>query len=236
MSTTISNYDGSIVTVPQQVVRPGSVEEIQAIMQQEDRYPSPVRAMGSFHSLTPCASSSGTVVSMAGLKKIVKIDPEALTFTAEAGLQLIEGAEELRRHGLQFVLNIEIGNMTIGAAACCQSKDSLDGVEFGQVNSYVTGGQVGEPFGRARRGIRRHEPRAHAADSSQLRPRRHRLRGDLQGQTLGDRPVRLPRARRGLADTGHRVGGDRVQSEHRVLDRRSARRHSNAQSRHRIET
>jgi len=37
-------------------------------MRQPDRYPSPVRAMGSFHSLTPCASSSGTVVSLLGLK------------------------------------------------------------------------------------------------------------------------------------------------------------------------
>jgi hypothetical protein len=34
--------------------------------------------------------------------------------------------------------NIEIGNMTLGAAACCHSKDALDGIEFGQMNSYVT--------------------------------------------------------------------------------------------------
>jgi hypothetical protein len=34
--------------------------------------------------------------------------------------------------------NIEIGNMTLGAAACCYSKDALDCIEFGQVSSYVT--------------------------------------------------------------------------------------------------
>jgi len=139
MSTTITNYDGSIVTVPQQFVRPESVEEIQAIMRQPDRYPSPVRAMGSFHSLTPCASSSGTVVSLLGLKKVQKIDPQKMTFTAQAGLQLIEAAQILRQQKLQFFLNIEIGNLTLGSAACCQTKDALDGVEFGQVNSYVTG-------------------------------------------------------------------------------------------------
>jgi FAD/FMN-containing dehydrogenase len=50
----------------------------------------------------------------------------------------VEAAEVLRRHQLQFMLNIEIGNMTLGSAACCQTKDSLDGVEYGQVNSYVT--------------------------------------------------------------------------------------------------
>jgi len=147
MTTTISNYDGSIVTVPQVFVRPESVDEIQTIMRQEDRYPSPVRAMGSYHSLTPCASSSGTVVSMTGLKKVVRIDREKMTLTAQAGLQLIEAAEVLRRQDLQFVLNIEIGNMTLGAAACCQSKDSLDGMKFGQVNSYLTGVKWVSPSG-----------------------------------------------------------------------------------------
>src|SRR6185295_6324378 len=147
MSTTLTNYDGSIVTVPQQFVRPESVEEIQAIMRQTDRYPSPVRAMGSFHSLTPCASSSGTIVSLLGLKKVLKIDPQEMTFTAQAGLQMIEAAKVLRQQNLQFILNIEIGNLTLGSAACCQTKDSLDGVEFGQVNSYVTGVKWVSPSG-----------------------------------------------------------------------------------------
>jgi FAD/FMN-containing dehydrogenase len=138
MSTKITNYDGGVVTVPQKVVRPESVEELQAILRDSARFPSPVRAMGSFHSLTPCASSSGTIVSMSGFKKIHQLDPHNMTLTAQAGLQLVEAAEALRRHRLQLMLNIEIGNMTLGSAACCQSKDSLDGVEYGQVNSYVT--------------------------------------------------------------------------------------------------
>src|SRR5438128_10197155 len=139
MSTTITNYDGSIVIAPQQLVRPESVEEIQAILRQRERYPSPVRAVGSFHSLTPCASSPGTMVNMTGLKQVMKIDPQNMTFTAQAGLQMIEAADALRQQNLQFMLNIEIGNMTLGSAACCHTKDSLDGVEFGQVNSYLTG-------------------------------------------------------------------------------------------------
>ncbi len=45
----------------------------------------------------------------------------------------------LREKNVQFMLNIEIGNMTLGSAACCHTKDALDGIEFGQVSSYVTG-------------------------------------------------------------------------------------------------
>jgi FAD/FMN-containing dehydrogenase len=138
VKTHITNYDGSVVTLPQKIVRPESVEELQAIVRDTARFPAPVRAMGSFHSLTPCAASSGTVVSMSGLKKIQNLDAHKMTLTAQAGLQLVEAAEVLRRQQLQFLLNIEIGNLTLGSAACCQTKDSLDGVEYGQVNSYVT--------------------------------------------------------------------------------------------------
>ncbi|PWT80064.1 MAG: hypothetical protein C5B57_12840 [Blastocatellia bacterium] len=147
MGTSLTNYDGSIVVEPQQVVRPETVEEIQAILRHPDRYPSPVRAMGSFHSLTPCAASPGTIVSMERFKNVVKIDTQAMTFTAQAGLQMIEANEILREHNVQFILNIEIGNMTLGSAACCHTKDSLDGVEFGQVNSYVIGAKWVTPAG-----------------------------------------------------------------------------------------
>jgi FAD/FMN-containing dehydrogenase len=139
MSTTIQNYDGSILTTPQELVRPQSVEEIQSILKQRDRYPGPVRAMGSFHSLTPCPSSTGTIVDMRGMDKLLRIDRQTMTFTAQAGMEMIEANRLLRKEKLQFILNIEIGNLTLGSAACCQTKDSLDAVELGQVNSYVTG-------------------------------------------------------------------------------------------------
>ncbi len=138
VSTTITNYDGGITSTPQQHVHPKSVAELQEILRDRQKYPGPVRAMGSNHSLTPCAVSTGTVVSMDGFTKIVKIDAAKKTFTAQAGLQLVDAAAALRKKDLQFMLNIEIGNITLGSAACCQTKDALDGVELGQVNSYVT--------------------------------------------------------------------------------------------------
>ena len=138
MSITITNYDGGIVSTPQQHVHPKSLAELQEILRDRQKYPGPVRALGSNHSLTPCAASSGTVVSMDGFTKIVKIDTAKKTLTAQAGLQLLDAAAALRKKNLQFMLNIEIGNITLGSAACCQTKDALDGVELGQVNSYVT--------------------------------------------------------------------------------------------------
>lgn len=138
MSETFVNYDGSITASPRQLVRPESVEEIQAVLRDPARYPGPVRAVGSYHSLTPCASSDGTMISTARLNRIVSIDPAAMTLTAQGGVQFIEASRALREQGLQFMTNIEIGNMTLGSAACCHTKDGLDGVEYGQVSSYVT--------------------------------------------------------------------------------------------------
>jgi hypothetical protein len=137
MVNQVVNYDGSITASPQQLVYPQSVEEIQSILRDPVGFPSPVRAMGNYHSLTPCASSDGTIVNLSKMAQVVAIDSTNLTFTAQAGMQIIDASKALRAQSLQMMLNIEIGNMTLGSAACCHSKDALDGIEFGQVSSYV---------------------------------------------------------------------------------------------------
>jgi FAD/FMN-containing dehydrogenase len=158
MSNIVSSYDGGVISTPQQLVRPNSLTELQDILKQRQRYPSPLRAMGSFHSLTPCAASPGTIVDMKGLDQVVAIDSSAMTFTAQAGLQMIDAAAALRAHQLQFMLNIEIGNMTVGSAACCHTKDALDGVAFGQVNSYVIGVKWVSPSGTLEEASERTNP------------------------------------------------------------------------------
>jgi len=138
MANLIVNYDGSITTSPQQLVFPQTVQEIQSILKDSATYPSPVRAKGSYHSLTPCASSTGTILDMTHMAQVIEIDTVNNILTAQAGIQVIDASKALREHDLQFMTNIEIGNMTLGAASCCHSKDALDGIQFGQMNSYVT--------------------------------------------------------------------------------------------------
>jgi FAD/FMN-containing dehydrogenase len=90
MSATVVNYDGSITAHPQQLVRPQSVEDLQTILRDVRRYPGPVRAKGSYHSLTPCASSDGTIIDMSGMQDVIAVGQKAMTFTAQAGLQWID--------------------------------------------------------------------------------------------------------------------------------------------------
>jgi hypothetical protein len=139
MANVVVNYDGSITSTPQQLVSPNDVAGIQKILRDTITYPSPVRAKGSYHSLTPCVSSDGTIVDMSAMAQVVQIDKPNNVFTAQAGMQIIDASKALRKQGLQFMTNIEIGNMTLGSAACCHSKDALDGIQYGQFGSYVTG-------------------------------------------------------------------------------------------------
>ena len=57
MSSSITNYDGANVTTPRVHVKPKSIDELQEILRDTNKYSAPVRAMGSNHSLTPCAAS-----------------------------------------------------------------------------------------------------------------------------------------------------------------------------------
>jgi hypothetical protein len=138
MPNTLMNYDGSISSTPREIVSPETVEDIQAVLRNRARFPSPVRAVGSNHSLTPCAATRGTVVDMSRMTKVLDIDTANGTFTAQAGLQVIDASKALREKGVQLHTNIEIGNLTLGAGACCHTKDGLDGIEYGQFSSYAT--------------------------------------------------------------------------------------------------
>ena len=54
---------------------------------------------------------------------------------------------ELQLHSLQFFVNVEIGNLTMGSAACGGTKDASMPGEFGQVASYATNIKMVTPDG-----------------------------------------------------------------------------------------
>lgn len=141
MTVKIQNWKGSISYDAARVEVIHSVEQLVAIVTDPGNYPSPVRARGSQHSTTACiVAESGTVVDMRQMNRIVAIDPDSLTIRMQAGVQHIDAAKALEKQGLQFYVNVELGNLTIGSAACGGTKDasyiSGDQVEYGQVAAY----------------------------------------------------------------------------------------------------
>lgn len=137
MPDTVTNWFGDIVAKPRTLVEATSTEDIVSILQNQSKYPSPVRAFGSNHSTAPCsAADGGTMVRMRGMNKILDITENSVT--VEAGAILIDVAHALQERGLQFYVNTEIGNLSIGSASCAGTKDSSMPGEFGQVSSYCT--------------------------------------------------------------------------------------------------
>ena len=134
----VHNWEGSIRSVPSIVVQAETVEDIVAIVKDSRRFPSPVRAVGSNHSTTRCAvADQGTVLDMTPMNRILEIDPEAKTVTAQAGALYIDVAQELLKHNLQFFVNVELGNLSLGSAACGGTKDASMPGEYGQICSYA---------------------------------------------------------------------------------------------------
>jgi len=142
----VRNWFGDLDWEASVLVEARSVEDVVAVMRDADRCPSPVRGRGSGHSTTICGvADGGTVVDMTQMNRILDIGPD--TVTAEAGALLIDVAKELEQRGLQFYVNIELGNATMGSLACCATKDASMPGEFGQANSYCVAMKMVTPSG-----------------------------------------------------------------------------------------
>lgn len=132
----VTNWFGDLVSHPQVLVEANSAEDIIAVLKNPEKYPSPVRAVGSNHSTAPCGvADGGTLIKMTNMNRILSITGD--TVTAQAGALYIDIAHELEKHQLQFYVNTEIGSLSVGSAACAGTKDAAMPGEYGQVNSYV---------------------------------------------------------------------------------------------------
>ncbi len=115
-------------------------------MQDTERYPSPVRAVGSNHSTTACGTADdGTLIVTRKMDRILDVGTD--TVTVQAGALYIDVNQELRKHGLQMYVNVELGNLTIGSACCGGTKDASMPGEFGQIASYAVGIKMVLPNG-----------------------------------------------------------------------------------------
>ncbi|HUB33424.1 MAG TPA: FAD-binding protein [Bryobacteraceae bacterium] len=146
MPETVTNWFGNITSHPARVVDAASVDDIIAVLKAPDQYPSPVRAIGSYHSTSPCGTADGgTMIRMGGMNAILGVTGD--TVTVQGGALYIDVAQELQKQGLQFYVNTEIGSLSAGSAACCGTKDASMPGEFGQVNSYITSVKMVLPSG-----------------------------------------------------------------------------------------
>jgi FAD/FMN-containing dehydrogenase len=136
----LSNWNYSVVTDPQEVVSPRDLDELQNIVRNSELYPTPIRAIGSLHSLNECFTTTGTAVLMEHFTKMNKPDLKNGTVTVGGGVRMIDLMKYLKKSGLQIRVVPEIGNATAGSVACCGTKDASlrEPNHLGQISSAVT--------------------------------------------------------------------------------------------------
>lgn len=144
-TNTVSNWFGDIISHPAVIVDANSVDDIVATLKDTQRFPSPVRAVGSNHSTAPCGTADGGTLIRMKMNRILSVTADRIT--AEAGAIHIDMAKALEAKQLQFYVNTEIGNLSAGSAACAGTKDASFPGEYGQVGSYVVGVKMVLPNG-----------------------------------------------------------------------------------------
>lgn len=143
---TVTNWDGYIQSRPARIARPTSVDELRAIVRDTRNYPSPLRAVGGNYSGTRCASADdGTLVDMTLMNRIIEVGKDFVR--VQAGARIIDVAQELRAHGLEFPVSMQLGTASIGSAACGCTRDAALPGESGQLSSYVLGMKLVTPEG-----------------------------------------------------------------------------------------
>ena len=135
-SRTYWNWNRSGVSRPDVVAEPADVDELINVVKDHERFPSPVRAAGSFHSLNECFATNGTQVLLGHFDR-VEVDVQARTVTVGAAVTMIQLRDVLRTFNLQTEVTPEIGNATAGAVACCGTKDAAVAGGLSQVSSTV---------------------------------------------------------------------------------------------------
>lgn len=99
------------------VVQPSSPAEIATILRDRKRFPSPVRPLGAGSAVTRCVSANGgTVMDLSKMNRVIKLAGDCVS--VQPGVSLPALADHLRQAGLELISGFELGEGSVGGAAC----------------------------------------------------------------------------------------------------------------------
>jgi FAD/FMN-containing dehydrogenase len=102
------------------------------------KYATPIRIRGAGSAATDCnTSSTGTLIDMTGLDRIIRIDSHRHTVTAEAGVHLGALMAALAEEGLELVGNHDQAERTLGGAVAAPCFGAGIGAQAAYLSSQV---------------------------------------------------------------------------------------------------
>jgi FAD/FMN-containing dehydrogenase len=134
---------------PEQVVlHPGTLKELQEILDPESQYLQPFRPMGGNSAATECNTSAvGTVIDMTGFDKIIQVDSYNGQVTVQAGVRLGDLSTALATQGMELDGSYDLMRRTVGGAVASGCIGPSIGSGHGLFASQVLSMKIVTPSG-----------------------------------------------------------------------------------------
>jgi len=129
--------------VPDGVARPASEAEVVELLRRATAERTPVTPAGSQTSTTGASiTDRGLLLSLAGMARVLDVDPAARTVRVEPGVRLGELKRALAPHGLMFAPDpTSEEDSTVGGAIACNASGART-LRYGATREHVLGVRV----------------------------------------------------------------------------------------------
>jgi len=132
-----SNWSGSVQSSPRQINKPGSLDELQQIVQSAAHAGQTIRVAGSGHSFTPLVQTDDLLLSLEQLQGLVSVDHNEGIATVWGGTTLKALGEALFAQG---VAQENLGDIDVQSIAGAVSTGTHGtGIKFGTLSTQIAG-------------------------------------------------------------------------------------------------
>src|SRR4051812_47937340 len=136
INTSWSNWAGTATSTAARVVQPATRDDVAAAIAAAAADGLAVKAVGSGHSFTSTATTSGVRVELDNLSSLGAIDPAERLVTVQAGMPLSVLNATLAQHGLALPNLGDIDTQTISGALATGTHGT--GAGYGCLATFVT--------------------------------------------------------------------------------------------------
>ncbi|MBC7531499.1 MAG: FAD-binding protein [Oligoflexus sp.] len=112
------NYSGSIVCSPQKIVKPSTIQEVQAAVLEAQKEKANVRVISlpvpKSYSPVICPEVGGTFINVESFNKILSIDANSLTAIVQPGILINQLQDQLNEKGFTFPVTPDYNGVSLG--------------------------------------------------------------------------------------------------------------------------
>ena len=121
-TTRLVSWDGNVRYSARRLLEPTSLDELRSMVAGSTR----LRGLGTRHSFSTVADTTGDLVSVARMPRRVEVDPQARTATVSGGLRFGEIAPELHRAGWALANLGSLPHISVAGACATGTHGSGD--------------------------------------------------------------------------------------------------------------